>query len=113
MPKPTPRGQNAEGPIRTSGSRGKKQIAKLTKKQLGANFAQNVLLRISDLAGGVRDLVFKGKAVDNRGQMIAVSCAPDDIQRGLSTEQLVAVEDFVSVWAPPEPEKPGPEPKPA
>lgn len=90
-------------------SRGKRQIAKLTKKQLGFEIGRNVLNQISLLANGVRDIIEKGRAADPRtGQPKTIECSPQDIKRSWSTEQLVGVEDFVSNWS----TEPEPEPKP-
>jgi hypothetical protein len=96
-------------------TKGKRQVATLTKRQLGYEIGRGVLNQISNLANGVRDLVEKGKAVDSRtGQTTELRCAPADIKRSWSPEQLGAVEEFISVWAiePEPPPKPPAAPKP-
>lgn len=98
--------------------RQKRQIAKLSKRQLGFQIGRGVLDQISNLANGVRDLVEKGKAVDSRtGQATELRCAPADIKSSWTPEQLGAVEEFISVWSlspeePPSPPKPPAPPKP-
>jgi len=78
---------------------GRKQIAKLTKRQLGAQIGQNVLRQISDLANGIRDLL-KGKVNDGRtSQPIKLECSVEDIRRSWSTEQHSAIEEFISIWS--------------
>ena len=98
----------------------KRQIAKLSKRQLGFEIGRRVLNQISNIANGVRDLIEKGKAVDSRtGQPTELRCAPADIKSSWTPEQLGAVEEFVSVWAlepepppaPPAPPKPEKKPK--
>lgn len=86
---------------------GKRQVAVLTARQFGAEVFHNVLRQISNLAGGVRDIMEKGMAVDQTtGQQTKLRCSVDDLKRAGSPEQLGAVEEFVSVWAAPEPVPP-------
>lgn len=78
----------------------KRQIAKLSKRQIGFQIGQNVLSQISNLANGVRLLLEKGRGVDQRtGQESPLNCAPADIKRSLTPEQLSAVEEFIGTWA--------------
>jgi beta-lactamase class A len=87
----------------------KRQVAKLTKRQLGYEIGRNVLNQIANIANGVRDLVEKGRAIDQRtGQPIELRCAPADITRSWSPEQHAAVEEFIATWA----IEPEPPPKP-
>jgi hypothetical protein len=87
----------------------KKQIAKPTKKQLGFQFGQQILGKITDIANGVRDVIEKGRALDIRtGASVDIGCAPDDVLRSLSLDQKIAIEDFVATWA----IEPEPAPKP-
>lgn len=87
--------------------KGKKQVAQLTNRQFGSEVFHNLLRQISNLAGGVSEILNKGIAnqVDPRtgqstGQKIKLRCSVDDIKRAGSPEQLGAVEEFISVWAP-------------
>lgn len=94
--------------------KGKRQIAKMTRRQLGFEIGRNVLNQISQVANSLRDLVEKGRAVDSRnGQPVELRCAPADIKRSWSPEQLAAVEEFVATWSiePEPPPKPPVEPK--
>lgn len=89
--------------------KGKKQVAQLTNRQLGAEIFHNLLRQVSNLAGGVRDIFEKGRAVDQRTQQpVKLRCSVDDIKRAGSPEQLGAIEELISVWAPLEEPPPAP-----
>lgn len=82
-----------------------RQVAKLTKKQLGFKIGQNILSQLSDFANGIRQILEKGTDPATKKPL---HCAPDDIKRSFSIEQLTAVEDFYTTFAvsPDEPEVP-------
>lgn len=94
--------------------KGKKQIAKLSKRQQGSNFSQQILQLISNLASNVRDAIEKGLITDPRGNKMPMPCSTKDLLSGFTPEQLGAVEEFISVWyvepdpllQPPAPPKP-------
>lgn len=93
-------------------TKGKRQVAKLSKRQLAYEIGRNVLTQISNLANGVRDLVEKGKAVDQRtGQPMDLRCTPDDIRRYWTPEQSSAIDEFIANFAI-EPELPPAPPAP-
>jgi hypothetical protein len=86
--------------------RGKRQLGKLTKRQLGFVIGQNILARISEIANGVRDIVDKGQSIDQRtGQRVPLQCSPEDVRKSWSPDQQAGVDEFISNWAT-EPEPP-------
>lgn len=101
--------------------KGRRQIARPSKRQLGFEIGRNLLNQISNIANGVRDLVDKGQSVDSRtGRSSTLPCSPADIKSSWTPEQLGAVEEFISTWvldpepppAPPAPPQPPSAPKP-
>jgi hypothetical protein len=81
-----------------SGTRNAKcrQIAKLTKKQLGFAIGQNILGQLATIASGIRQILEKGTDPATKQPL---RCAPEDIKRSFSLEQLTAVEDFYTTFA--------------
>jgi hypothetical protein len=83
-----------------SANKSKRQIGKPTKRQLGFQIGQNILGQISNLANGVRQVLEKGQGENiQTRQPQPIGCAPADVKRSLSPEQLAAVEEFISTWA--------------
>jgi hypothetical protein len=80
----------------SSPNKGKRQIAKLTKKQLGFAIGQNILAQLSNIATSVRQILEKGTDPATKQPL---SCAVEDIKRSYSTEQLIAIEDFYTTFA--------------
>lgn len=72
-----------------------RQVAKLTKKQLGFSIGQNILGQLANTAAGIREIVEKG--IDPATKQ-PLRCSSDDIKRSWSTEQLIAVEDFYTTF---------------
>jgi hypothetical protein len=82
---------------KTGGAKAKagRQIAKLTKKQQGFAIGQNILGQLANFATGIRQILEKG--IDPATKQ-PLRCAPDDIKRSFSLEQLTAVEDFYTTF---------------
>jgi hypothetical protein len=76
---------------------------KKTKRQIGYAYGSNILGQIANLATGVRQLIEKGVGSDPRDPsgrtQIKIECAPEDIKKSWSPEQLAEVERFISVWS--------------
>jgi hypothetical protein len=86
--------------------RGKKQIAKLSKRQQGYAIGQQVLGLISNLAKDIRAVMERGVGKHAvTGEEVPLPCSVADVKASLTPDQLGAVEEFISTWYV-EPEKP-------
>lgn len=76
---------------------GKRQIAKLTNKQLGNEIARNILTDLSNRANGIRALLKERKGVDMATQqVVTIRCTPDDVRHGWTPDQWNAIEHFLA-----------------
>lgn len=77
----------------STAAKGKRQIAKLSKRQLGMEIGRNILARLSDMAAGVSRIVEKG--IDPATGK-TLSCSPDDVRRYWTPEQTAAIDEFIA-----------------
>lgn len=99
-------------------TKGKKQIAKPSKRQQGFDLGSQIRQLISSLAADVYDAVEKGLVTlphpsgnPKLAAKIPAPCSSADIKASFTPEQLGAVEEFISVWLI-EPELPPKMPEP-
>lgn len=80
--------------------KGKKQLGKLSKRQQGANFSQQMIGILQNVAADFHGILNKGVITDplDPKKKIDLPCAVADVKAGFTPEQLGGMEEFVSDW---------------
>jgi hypothetical protein len=86
----------AHYPMPTPTPKGKRQVAALSKRQLGGEIGRNVLKHLSETANNISLIADKGTDPATQKPM---RCSADDVRRYWTPEQSAAIDEFIANFA--------------